>query len=191
MKNSRKKLVCKFLHEFLHADFLYANLSVCLRWLILLMTIHCTHRVFLYNSKCGWCKIRNQHCGKRLFAVKEKTTYYTLTLTMIMLRSRTSCFVINDFLGCWQKHYFTCKLGCMFILYLPWLLFWNKFNVLACIAGAWTSGHCFFFSSDLFISNTHLKHVSLRVYFYTSVSRVFFSWNLCAIWRISIRETRV
>ena len=37
---------------------------------------------------------------KHPFAVKEKTTYCTLSLTMIMLRSQTSCFVINDFLGC-------------------------------------------------------------------------------------------
>ena len=186
-----KKLACKFLSELLHIDFLHANLSVFLRWLILLMTINAICVYFFTTTNVADVKLETNIVEKHLFAVKEKTTYYTLSLSMIMLRSWTSCFVINNFLGCWQKHYFTCKLGCM-LLYLPWLLFWNNFNVLACIAGARTSVHCFvFFFSDLFMLNRHIKHVSLRVYFYTSVSRVFFSWNLHAIWQISTHETRV
>ena len=61
-------------------------------------------------------KLETDIVQKRLFAVKKKTPYYILSLTclaMIMLRSRTSCFVINDFLGCWLKRYFTCKPGRM------------------------------------------------------------------------------
>ena len=144
MKNSRKKLACKFLHKPLHrADFLHANLSVFLWWLILLLKIHASCVYFFATANVADVKLETNIVEKRLFAVKEKTTYYTLSLTMIMLRSRTSCFIINDFLGCWQKHYFTCKLGCM-LLSMPWLLFWNKFNVLTCIAGAQTSVHCFF-----------------------------------------------
>ena len=38
-QNPRKRLACKFLHELLHADFLLANLSVFLRWLIFLIKI--------------------------------------------------------------------------------------------------------------------------------------------------------
>ena len=60
-------------------------------------------------------KLETDIVEKRLFAVKEKTTCYTLCLTTNMLRSQTSCFVINDFLGCWLKRYFTCKLGCMLL----------------------------------------------------------------------------
>ena len=69
----------------------------------------CKLHVFLYNSKCCGCKIRNRHCGQRSFRGD-----YTLSL-MIMLWSRTSCFLINDFLGCWLNCYFTCKLGCMLL----------------------------------------------------------------------------
>ena len=60
-------------------------------------------------------KLETDIVEKRLFAVKEKTSYDTLSLATIMLRSRTLCFVMNDFLGCWLKRYFTCKLGCMFL----------------------------------------------------------------------------
>ena len=70
---------------------------------------------FQCNSKCGWCKLETNIVEKRLFVVKKKTTYCTVSLTMIVLWSRTSCFIINDFLGCWLKCYFTCKLGCMFL----------------------------------------------------------------------------
>ena len=35
------------------------------------------------------------------------------------------------------------------------------------------------------------SRVFLRVVFYTSVSHVFFGWNLRAIWRISTHETRM
>ena len=63
-KNPRKKLACKFLHELLHTDFLHANLSILLRWLILLTKIHASCVYFFYNRQCGWCKIRNRHCGK-------------------------------------------------------------------------------------------------------------------------------
>ena len=60
-------------------------------------------------------KLETDIVEKHLFAVKEKTTSYTLFLTTIMLQSRTSCFVMNDFLGCWLKRYFTCKLGSMLL----------------------------------------------------------------------------
>ena len=60
-------------------------------------------------------KLETDIVEKHLFAVKEKTTCYTLFLTTIMLQSRTSCFVMNDFLGCWLKRYFTCKLGSMLL----------------------------------------------------------------------------
>ena len=60
-------------------------------------------------------KLETDIAEKHLFAVKEKTTCFTLFLTTIMLQSRTSCFVMNDFLGCWLKRYFTCKLGSMLL----------------------------------------------------------------------------
>ena len=60
-------------------------------------------------------KLETNIVEERLFAVKEKTTCYTLCLTTNMLQSQTSCFIINDFLGCWLKRYFTCKLGCMLL----------------------------------------------------------------------------
>ena len=140
-----KNLCVNFYTSFYTQTF-YTQIWVCFYgdWFCLWQyTVHTVY--FFTTANVADVKLETNIVEKRLFAVKEKTTYYTLTLTMIMLRSRTSCFVINDFLGRWQKHYFTCKLGCMFILYLPWLLFWNKFNVLACIAGTWTSVHCFFF----------------------------------------------
>ena len=60
-------------------------------------------------------KLETDIVEKRLFAVKEKTTCYIPSLTTIMLLLRTSFFVINNFLGCWLKRYFTCKLGCMLL----------------------------------------------------------------------------
>ena len=76
----------------------------------------CKLCVFLSTSNVADVKLETDIVQKRLFAVKKKTPYYILSLTclaMIMLRSRTSCFVINDFLGCWLKRYFTCKPGRM------------------------------------------------------------------------------
>ena len=114
-KNPRKKLACKFLHKLLHADFLHTNVSVFWRWLILLTKIH-TSCVYVFTiENVADVKLETDIVEKRLFVVKEKTTYCTLSLTTIMLRSWTSCFVINNFLGCWLKHYFTCKLGCMLL----------------------------------------------------------------------------
>ena len=109
-----KTLRVKFLHELLHADFLHANLSVFLWWLILLTKIHASCVYLFYNRQCAWCKIRNQHCGRTSFrGERENNLLYTFTANM--LRSQTSCFIINDFLGCWLKRYFTCKLGCMLL----------------------------------------------------------------------------
>ena len=79
MKNPRKKLAFKILHEVLHADFLHANLSVLLRWLILLTKIDASCMYF-FTTKCGWCKIRNQHCGKTSFrGEKENNLLYTFS----------------------------------------------------------------------------------------------------------------
>ena len=40
----------------------------------------CKLCVFLYNIKCGWCKIRNRHCAKTSFrAEKENTLLYTFS----------------------------------------------------------------------------------------------------------------
>ena len=114
-KNPCKELVCKFLHELLHAEFLHANLRVLLRRLILLTKIHTSCMYFFTTENVADVKLETDIVEKRLFAVKEKTTCYTLPITTNMLRSRTSCFVINDFLGCWLKRYFTCKLGCTFL----------------------------------------------------------------------------
>ena len=37
-------------------------------------------RVFLYNRKCGWCKIRNRHCGKTSFrGERENNLLYTFS----------------------------------------------------------------------------------------------------------------
>ena len=70
---------------------------------------------FFTTENVGDVKLETDIVEKRLFVVKEKTTCYTLSLTTIMLRSRMSCFVINNFLGCWLKRYFICKLGCMLL----------------------------------------------------------------------------
>ena len=79
-KNPRKKLVCKFKHELLHAGFLHANVSVLLRWLILLTKIHASCVYFFYNRQCGWCKIRNRHCGKTSFrGERENNLLYTFS----------------------------------------------------------------------------------------------------------------
>ena len=149
------------------------------------MTIHTSCMYFFTTANVADVKLETNIVEKHFFAVKEKTTYYTLSLTMIMLRLRTSCFVINDSLavgGSTILHvnldacYCTCHDCCFEISSHSRL---SDFSSL------------FFFFSDLFILNTHLKHVSLHVYFYTSVLRVFFSWNLRAIWGISTHETRV
>ena len=105
-KNPCKKLACKLLHKLLHTDFLHANLSVLLRWLILLTKIHASCVYFFTTENVADVKLETDIVEKRLFAVKEKTTCYTLSLTTNILRSRTSCVVINDFLGCWLKRYF-------------------------------------------------------------------------------------
>ena len=122
--------------------------GVFLQWMILLIKIHASCVYVFTTANVADIKLETNIVEKRLFVVKEKATYYTLSLTTILLQWQTSCFVINYFLGCWLKCYFTCKLGCM--LYLSRLLFLNKFNVLACVAGARTSAHCFFLP-DLFI----------------------------------------
>lgn len=64
---------------------------------------------FFTTANVADVKLETDTVEKRLFALKEKTTYYTRSLTTIMLRSRMSGFVINDLLGCWLKCYFTCK----------------------------------------------------------------------------------
>ena len=115
MKIPRKKLACKFLHELLHADFLHANLSVLLRWLILLKKIHASCVYFFKTENVADVKLETDIVEKCLFVVKEKTTCYTLSLTTIMRQWQTSCFVINDSLGSWLKCYFTCKIGCMLL----------------------------------------------------------------------------
>ena len=153
-KNPHKNLACKFLHELLHADLLHGNLSVLLWWLILLIKIHASCMYF-FTTKYGWCKIWNWHCGKRLFVVKEETTYYTLSLIMIMLRSRTSCFVINDSLGCWLKCCFTCKLGCM-LLAMTVVLKWVQCFSLHSSHLDFSALFCFF----RLVYNTLLKHGS-------------------------------
>ena len=68
-QNPRKKLACKFLHEFLHA-----NLRVFLRWLILLVINTRKLCVFLYISKrqqpmMADVKLETVIVEKRLFAV--------------------------------------------------------------------------------------------------------------------------
>ena len=79
-KNPRKKLVCKLKHELLHAGFLNTNLSVLLQWLILLTKIHASCVYFFYNRQCGWCKIRNQHCGRTSFrGERENNLLYTFS----------------------------------------------------------------------------------------------------------------
>ena len=148
------------------------------------MTIHASCMYFFTTANVADVKLETNIVEKHFFAVKEKTTYYTLSPTMIMLRLRTSCFVINDFLGCWRKHYFTCKLGCM-------LLYCHDCCFEISSHSRLLDFSSLVFFSDLFILNTHLKHVSLHVNFYTNVLRVFFSWNLHAIWGISTHETRV
>ena len=55
---------------------------------------------FFTTENVANVKLETDIVEKSLFAVKKKTTYGTLSLTMITLRSRTSCFVVNDFLGC-------------------------------------------------------------------------------------------
>ena len=110
-KNSR----VTFYRSFYTQTFYTQILSVLLRWLILLTEIHASCVYFFTTENVADVKLETDIVEKRLFAVKEKTTCYTLSLTTNMLRSRTSCFVINDFLGCWLKRYFTCKLGCMFL----------------------------------------------------------------------------
>ena len=114
-KNPRKKPACKFLRKLLHADFLHANLSVLLRWLILLIKVQTSCVYFFTTENVADVKLEMDIVEKRHFTLKEKTTYYTLSVTTIMLQSRTSCFVVKDFLGCWLKHNFTCKIGCMLL----------------------------------------------------------------------------
>ena len=77
---------------------------------------------------------------------KKKTTYCTVSLTTIMLRSRTSCFVINDFLGYCLKRYFTCKLGCMLLAKTVVLKSVQCFSLCSrhSDSRARTSVHCFF-----------------------------------------------
>ena len=96
-KNPCKKLACKFLHKLLHAAFIHANLSVLLRWLILLTKIYASCVCFFTTENVADVKLETDIVEKRLFAVKEKTTCYTLSLTTIMLRSRTSCFCNQRF----------------------------------------------------------------------------------------------
>ena len=127
-KNPRKKLACKFLHKLLHA-----NLSVFLRWLILLTKIHTSCVYFLTTENVADVKLETDIVEKRLFTVKEKTTYCTQSLTTIMLWWQMSCFG-------WSAILHVNLDAC----YSPRLLFWNKFNVLVCVAGTRTSVHFFF-----------------------------------------------
>ena len=78
-KNPHKKLACKFLHELLHADFLHTNLSVLLRWLILLTKVHASCVYFFCNNVAD-VKLETDIVEKCLFAVKEKqfATYFLL-----------------------------------------------------------------------------------------------------------------
>ena len=100
---------------------------------------------FFTTENVADVKLETDIVEKRLFAVKEKTTCYTLSLTTIMLWSRMSCFVINDSLGFWLKCYFTCKLGCMLLSTTVCFEISSMFyGVLACVAGTLTSVHCFF-----------------------------------------------
>ena len=66
---------CKFLGCWLKRDFKlhdtvsHVNLDACYST----GKGHCSiMRVFLYNSKYGWCKIRSRHCEKCLFTVEKK-----------------------------------------------------------------------------------------------------------------------
>ena len=52
---------------------------------------------FFTTANVADVKLETDTVEKRPFAVKEKTTYYTRSLTTIMLRSRMSGFVINDY----------------------------------------------------------------------------------------------
>ena len=113
-----------------------------LRWLIFLVKIHAS----CVYSKCSWYKLETDILEKCLFAVKKKTTYCTVSLTMIMLRSQTSCFVINNFLGYCLKRYFTCKLGCMLLAMTVVLKSVQCFSLCSrhSDSRARTSVHCFF-----------------------------------------------
>ena len=50
---------------------------------------------FFTTANVADIKLETDIVEKHLLAVKKKTNYYTLSLTTIMLRSRTSCFVIR------------------------------------------------------------------------------------------------
>ena len=65
-KNPCKKLMYKFLHKLLHADFLHANLSVLLRWLILLTKIHASCVYFFTTENVADVKFETDIVEKRL-----------------------------------------------------------------------------------------------------------------------------
>ena len=108
-------------------------------------------RVFLNNSKCGWCKIGNRHHGKTLFlGEKENNLQYTFsyydhaTIANVMFCNQRFPWLLHGWSAILHVNLDAC--------YLPRLLFWNRFRALACVAGAQTSVHCFFL--DLFMIRT-------------------------------------
>ena len=66
-KNPCKKLVCKFLHKPLHADFLHAYSSVLLRWLILLTKIHASCVYFFTTENLADVKLETDIVEKMSF----------------------------------------------------------------------------------------------------------------------------
>ena len=148
---STQKLPCKIFTQtpYLHPDVLHANLPVFLRWLILLVKIHARCMYFFTTANVANAKLETDVVEKYLFTVKEKTTVLPYTFSYYHRA------MIANVMFCDQ--WFPLAVGWRAILlvnldacYLPRPLFWNKFNVLACVAGARTSVHCLFFS-DLFI----------------------------------------
>ena len=102
---------CKFLGCWLKRDFKlhdtisHVNLDACYST----GKGHCSiMRVFLYNSKYGWCKIRSRHCEKCLFTVEKKTNLLYINFIVVNFPLlRMSCFVNQcKFLGCWLKRDF-------------------------------------------------------------------------------------
>ena len=84
-----KKLTCKFLHELFNTNF-----RVFLRWLILLVKIHATCEYFFTTANMADVKLETDFVEKRLFAVKKKTTYYTLSLTRNVMFCKSTIHVM-------------------------------------------------------------------------------------------------
>ena len=64
--------------------------------MILLIKIHASCMYLFTKENVADVKLETDIVEKRLFGVKEKTTYYTLSLTTIMLPLRKSCNFCNE-----------------------------------------------------------------------------------------------